>query len=147
MCRGECRCALALYDGDFSCRPRHQCGRWALNLWRAYALPENCDECRAPNLASRARAGKHEFAAFEWPLSTVRPSATTFVGLLPLMFAQSTQAQFLTPMAVSMGFGVIVSTLVTLLLVPLNYSLLEQAGETLRRWLGERPTPVAESTS
>ena len=74
-------------------------------------------------------------------------SATTFVGLLPLMFAQSTQAMFLTPMAISMGFGVIVSTLVTLILVPLNYSLLEKSCETVKRWFGERPEPAAEAAS
>jgi multidrug efflux pump subunit AcrB len=73
-------------------------------------------------------------------------SATTFVGLLPLIFAQSTQAKLLTPMAVSMGFGVLISTLVTLLLVPLNYSLLEKSRETLNRWFSERnqsPVPAA----
>jgi multidrug efflux pump subunit AcrB len=50
-------------------------------------------------------------------------SATTFVGLIPVMFARSTQAKFLVPMAVSMGFGILVATAVTLLLVPLNYVL------------------------
>lgn len=45
-------------------------------------------------------------------------SVTTFVGLLPLLMDRSLQAQFLIPMAVSLGFGVMFATLVTLLLIP-----------------------------
>lgn len=48
-------------------------------------------------------------------------SLTTFFGLLPLLFEQSTQAQFLIPMAVSLGFGILMATFVTLFLVPINY--------------------------
>ena len=48
-------------------------------------------------------------------------SLTTFVGLLPLMLNQSTQAQALIPMAVSLGFGIIFATLVTLIITPVNY--------------------------
>jgi len=52
-------------------------------------------------------------------------SMTTFAGLLPMMFERSTQAQFLIPMAVSLGWGVMLGTFVTLLLVPINYLILE----------------------
>jgi multidrug efflux pump subunit AcrB len=45
-------------------------------------------------------------------------SATTFVGLVPLMFDNSLQAQFLIPMAVSLAFGVLFATAITLFLVP-----------------------------
>lgn len=45
-------------------------------------------------------------------------SVTTFAGLLPLMMDRSLQAQFLIPMAVSLAFGVIFATAVTLYLVP-----------------------------
>lgn len=48
-------------------------------------------------------------------------SLTTFFGLLPLLFEQSTQAQFLIPMAISLGFGILMATFVTLFLVPINY--------------------------
>ncbi len=48
-------------------------------------------------------------------------SLTTFIGLMPLLFEKSTQAQFLIPMAVSLGFGILFATFVTLLLVPVNY--------------------------
>ncbi len=59
-------------------------------------------------------------------------SLTTFAGLLPLIFEQSTQAQFLIPMAVSLGFGVLLGTFVTLLLVPINYLILEDLRTLIR---------------
>ncbi len=52
-------------------------------------------------------------------------SLTTFIGLMPLLFEKSTQAQFLIPMAVSLGFGIIVATFITLILIPINYLFLE----------------------
>ena len=54
-------------------------------------------------------------------------SLTTFAGLLPLMFEKSTQAQFLTPMAVSLGYGILFATLLSLVLVPVTYLVLEDA--------------------
>ena len=48
-------------------------------------------------------------------------SLTTFAGLTPLMFEQSLQAQFLIPMAISLAFGVMFATLVSLILVPATY--------------------------
>lgn len=53
-------------------------------------------------------------------------SLTTFIGLLPLLFEQSTQAQFLIPMGVSLGFGILFATFITLILVPVNYMLLDK---------------------
>ncbi|MGO4892436.1 efflux RND transporter permease subunit [Flavobacterium sp. W21_SRS_FM6] len=53
-------------------------------------------------------------------------SLTTFIGLMPLLFEKATQAQFLIPMAVSLGFGIIFATFITLLMVPVNYVLLEK---------------------
>jgi len=44
---------------------------------------------------------------------------------MPLIFEQSTQAQFLIPMAVSLGFGILFATFVTLVLIPINYLVLE----------------------
>ncbi len=58
-------------------------------------------------------------------------SLTTFIGLMPLLFEQSTQAQFLIPMAVSLGFGILFATFITLLLVPVNYMLMEHG---IARW-------------
>ncbi len=52
-------------------------------------------------------------------------SLTTFAGLTPLMLERSVQAQFLIPMAVSLAFGVMFATIVSLLLVPASYYILE----------------------
>ena len=48
-------------------------------------------------------------------------SITTFAGLAPLLLEKSLQAQFLIPMAISLGFGVLFATLITLILVPSLY--------------------------
>ncbi|MBJ12588.1 MAG: hypothetical protein CMG62_05845 [Candidatus Marinimicrobia bacterium] len=53
-------------------------------------------------------------------------SLTTFVGLIPLILEKSTQAKFMIPMAVSLSFGVLFATAITLLLVPVSYLTLEQ---------------------
>ncbi len=45
-------------------------------------------------------------------------SLTTFIGILPMMLGTSPQAQFLIPMAISLGFGVLFATFITLILVP-----------------------------
>jgi multidrug efflux pump subunit AcrB len=51
-------------------------------------------------------------------------SLTTFAGLTPMLLERSVQAQFLIPMAISLGFGVLFGTFVTLLLVPCGYMIL-----------------------
>ena len=56
-------------------------------------------------------------------------SLTTFAGLLPVLFETSLQAQFLIPMAISLSFGVLFATFITLLLVPAFYSILEDIRE------------------
>lgn len=58
-------------------------------------------------------------------------SITTFMGLMPLLFEQSTQAQFLIPMAISLGFGIMFATFITLFLIPVNYSLMEGGKQRL----------------
>ncbi len=51
-------------------------------------------------------------------------SVTTFAGLTPLLLEKSLQAKFLIPMATSLGFGVMFSTAITLILVPVSFTLL-----------------------
>lgn len=65
--------------------------------------------------------------------AVILTSLTTFFGLIPLITDSSTQAQFLIPMAVSLGFGILFATLVTLLLVPVNYLVLEDVRSLARR--------------
>ena len=60
-------------------------------------------------------------------------SLTTFVGLMPLMFSNNLQAQALIPMAVSLGYGILFATLITLILVPVNYLVFYRVG---RFWHG-----------
>jgi predicted RND superfamily exporter protein len=50
---------------------------------------------------------------------------TTFCGLLPMIAEKSIQAQFLVPMAISLAFGVLFATCITLVLVPSLYMILE----------------------
>ena len=45
-------------------------------------------------------------------------SLTTFFGLLPMMFATNVQSAFLVPMAISLGYGIVFGSLITLVLVP-----------------------------
>lgn len=52
-------------------------------------------------------------------------SLTTFFGLAPMILEKSVQARFLIPMAISLGFGVMFSTLVVLFLVPCLYVMTE----------------------
>lgn len=65
-------------------------------------------------------------------------SATTFVGLMPILMEKSLQAQFLIPMATSLAFGVLLATFITLLLVPCAYLILEDVkrviGGFLKAW-------------
>ncbi|MGV6818173.1 MAG: efflux RND transporter permease subunit [Thiotrichales bacterium] len=60
-------------------------------------------------------------------------SLTTFFGLTPLILEKSTQAQFLIPMAISLGFGIMFATLITLIVVPASYLMLEDAKGFFRR--------------
>ena len=45
-------------------------------------------------------------------------SLTTFLGISPLIFERSVQAQFLAPTAVSLGFGILFATLLIMIVVP-----------------------------
>jgi multidrug efflux pump subunit AcrB len=72
-------------------------------------------------------------------------SLTTFAGLTPLIFEKSTQAQFLIPMAVSLGFGILFATAITLLLIPINYLILEDARRLFRRDRTSSPGELREA--
>ena len=58
---------------------------------------------------------------------------TTFFGLMPMILETSVQEKFLIPMAVSLGFGVLFATTITLLLVPALYLIL---GDVRQLFLG-----------
>jgi multidrug efflux pump subunit AcrB len=83
------------------------------------------------------RAGALRFRA------VILTSLTTFAGLTPMLLERSLQAQFLIPMAISLGFGVLFGTVITLLLVPCGYIILEDiknlAGNLLAKERGKEP--------
>lgn len=65
-------------------------------------------------------SGKRRFRAI------LLTSLTTFFGLLPIMFEQSLQAKVIVPMAVSLAFGILFATVITLILIPALYVALER---------------------
>jgi multidrug efflux pump subunit AcrB len=67
---------------------------------------------------------------------------TTFGGLSPILLETSLQAQYLIPMAISLGFGIVFSTAIILILVPCLYMMLED----LRRLLSNRHQKLKEAT-
>ncbi|MCB2185280.1 MAG: efflux RND transporter permease subunit [Deltaproteobacteria bacterium] len=75
------------------------------------------NENLSPDQAIR-EAGPLRFRAI------ILTSVTTFAGLIPIITERSLQAQFLIPMAVSLGFGVLFATGITLILVPAGYLIL-----------------------
>jgi len=89
----------------------------------------------------RAQGGRVMDAVLTAGAARFRPvmltSLTTFIGLMPLLFEQSTQAQFLIPMAVSLGFGILFATFITLILVPVNYLIIERLKDLFSTSVGE----------
>lgn len=73
-------------------------------------------------------------------LRRVRPilltTLTTFFGLAPMVFETSRQAQFVVPMAVSLGFGILFTTLVCLLVLPSLYLVINKRKERIRETQG-----------
>ena len=81
-------------------------------------------------------------AAVQRVRAVMLTSLTTIGGLLPLLFETSLQAQFLIPMATSIAFGLGLSTLLVLLVVPALLSWLEQFREWRARRHGEMAEPI-----
>ena len=85
----------------------------------------------------RQRAGmSHSEAISEAAIHRFRPilltTLTTFGGLTPIIFETSRQARFLIPMAISLGYGILFATVITLVLIPSFYLILED----LKRQIG-----------
>ena len=77
-------------------------------------------------------------------------SITTFIGVMPIIMETSLQAKIVIPMAVSLAFGVLFATVITLILIPCQYVALEDAKRLTRKLLGKsqpisvQPTPTAK---
>ena len=73
-------------------------------------------------------AGKSRFRAI------FLTSLTTIAGLAPLLLEKSRQAQFLKPMAISISYGIAIATILTLYMLPLFLSVVNDA-KTKIKWL------------
>jgi multidrug efflux pump subunit AcrB len=69
-------------------------------------------------------------------------SVTTFMGLAPMLLERTVQAQDMIPMAISLAFGIVFATVITLLLLPCLYLMLDDVN---RWWTDARST--ADSTA
>jgi multidrug efflux pump subunit AcrB len=95
----------------------------------------------------RRREGENAYSAIcAAGIRRFRPiiltTLTTFGGLAPMMFETSRQARFLIPMAISLGFGILFATGISLLLVPSLYLLVEDFYAGLKRLF--RLTPAED---
>ena len=80
-------------------------------------------------------AGRSRFRAI------VLTSVTTVAGLGPLIFETSFQAQFLIPMAISVAYGMMIATFITLIALPVFLVMLNRIKVGLNwLWTGKRPT-------
>ena len=81
---------------------------------------------------------KFDEALFEAGRSRFRAifltSLTTIAGLAPLLLEKSRQAQFLKPMAISISYGIGIATVLTLIMLPLMLSVVNNA-KTRLKWL------------
>ena len=85
---------------------------------------------RAEGVPLRQAVGDAGVARFR-PI--VLTAITTFAGLAPLLLEGSLSAQFLIPMATSLGFGVIFAAVISLMLVPASYVILEDLQRLVKR--------------
>jgi len=67
-------------------------------------------------------------------------SVTTIAGLSPLLLERSFQAQFLIPMAVSISFGLLIATMLTLLYVPALYLIIHDVKNMFAAWFKKEAT-------
>jgi len=58
-------------------------------------------------------------------------SVTTFLGISPLIFFATGQTKFLSPMAVSLGFGLLFATILILLVLPCFYLIVDDLKEKI----------------
>jgi len=77
------------------------------------------------------QAGPRRFRAI------ILTSLTTFFGLIPIILEPSLQAQIVIPMAVSLAFGVLLATVVTLLLLPCLYLIMDDIGYVMKKITGK----------
>lgn len=93
------------------------------------------NEARAKGVALQeavVNAGTERFRAI------MLTSLTTFLGLAPIVLERSLQAKVVVPMAVSLAFGILFATVITLLLIPVLYLILEDFKQGRRQKTGAK---------
>ncbi|MDP4537351.1 efflux RND transporter permease subunit [Alkalimonas collagenimarina] len=91
------------------------------------------------DFVNKARATGHSIRQAVEEAGTMRfraivlTSTTTFLGLTPIVLERSLQAQIVVPMAVSLAFGILFATIITLVLIPALYVILEDVKNLFRR--------------
>jgi multidrug efflux pump subunit AcrB len=79
-------------------------------------------------LAAIQQAGTRRFRPI------ILTTLTTFGGLMPMILETSPQGRFMIPMAISLGFGILFATGITLILVPCLYMVLDDV-QRLKEWI------------
>jgi multidrug efflux pump subunit AcrB len=85
------------------------------------------------------QSGKRRFRAI------LLTSLTTFFGLVPMLLEDTTQAQEMIPMAISLAFGIVFATVITLLLIPSLYMILDDIGQWWENRTGIFDTPAKQA--
>ena len=85
-------------------------------------LIDMANRCRKENLLASDAIHKAALQRFRPIMLT---TLTTFGGLAPMIFEQSRQARFLIPMAISLGYGIVFATVITLVIVPSVYLIVD----------------------
>lgn len=85
------------------------------------------------------QAGRRRFRAI------LLTTLTTFFGVLPILFETSLQAQYVIPMALSLAFGILFGTIITLLLIPSLYLILDDIGRGFRSLFRKKNAGVANT--
>ncbi|MDA3800468.1 MAG: efflux RND transporter permease subunit [Kiritimatiellae bacterium] len=93
------------------------------------------------NTRHRQEGQNHHDAVHDAGIMRFRPvmltTLTTFFGLAPMIFETSRQAKFMVPMAISLGFGIVFATFITLILVPCLYLIVEDLTSLMKAILGK----------
>jgi multidrug efflux pump subunit AcrB len=87
------------------------------------------------------KSGSERFRAI------ILTSLTTFMGLMPIVFERSLQAQVVIPMAISLAFGILFATVITLLLIPALYMILDDFKQLFKRKKPIDLPPLPEKVS
>jgi multidrug efflux pump subunit AcrB len=93
-----------------------------------------------PLLSAVERAGVVRFRP------VMLTSLTTFFGLVPLLLERASSAQFMVPMAISLGFGILFATFITLILIPTNIMIADDISKFFKSKLGQLREASVTST-